>query len=109
MFMYFDFETYFRMLRLAWHEENRAGRRRLLFMLLVMVPVVAAADIDAGARQPDPPTIRCLTGAKFDCRNRTLLSFASDDAGRSTVARMRKEARKRGLDPGETRARSTSG
>jgi hypothetical protein len=85
------------------NDASRLGKRP------VMVPVVAAADIDAGARQPDPPTIRCLTGAKFDCRNRTLLSFASDDAGRSTVARMRKEARKRGLDPGETRARSTSG
>jgi hypothetical protein len=39
--MYFDFHTYFRMLRLARKEENRAGRRRLFFILLVLVPVVA--------------------------------------------------------------------
>jgi hypothetical protein len=58
---------------------------------------------DAFRRQP------ARNDAQFDCRNRTLLSFASDDAGRSTVARMRKEAQKRGLGPGETRARSTSG
>lgn len=41
MIMYFDFHTYFRMLRLARQEENRAGRRRLFFILLVLVPVVA--------------------------------------------------------------------
>ena len=41
MIMYFDFHTYFRMLRLARKEENRAGRRRLFFILLVLVPVVA--------------------------------------------------------------------
>jgi hypothetical protein len=39
--MYFDFHTYFRMLRLARKEENRAGRRRLFFILLVLVPVVS--------------------------------------------------------------------
>ncbi len=41
MLMYFDFQTYFRMLRLARREENRAGRRRLFFILLVVVPIVA--------------------------------------------------------------------
>lgn len=41
MIMYFDFHTYFRMLRLARKEENRAGRRRLFFILLVLVPMVA--------------------------------------------------------------------
>ncbi len=41
MLMYFDFRTYFRMFRLALQERNRAGRRRLLFILLVVVPVVS--------------------------------------------------------------------
>ncbi len=41
MIMYFDFRTYFRMLRLAWHEESAESRRRLLFMLLAIVPVVS--------------------------------------------------------------------
>lgn len=41
MLMYFDFHTYFRMFRLALQERNRAGRRRLLFILLAVVPVVS--------------------------------------------------------------------
>ncbi len=41
MIMYFDFATYARMLRLALREENPAGRRRLLFILVVIVPIVA--------------------------------------------------------------------
>ena len=40
MIFYFDFATYFRMLRLAWRERP-ASRRRLLFRLLVKVPLVA--------------------------------------------------------------------
>src|SRR3990172_4038999 len=42
MIMYFDFQTYFRMFRLARQEENPAGRRRLFFILLVLVPIVSA-------------------------------------------------------------------
>jgi len=41
MFMYFDFHTYFQMFNLARQEENPAGRRRLFFILLVLVPVVS--------------------------------------------------------------------
>src|SRR3972149_1722982 len=41
MLMYFDFPTYFRMLRLAWREQNPRNRRRLLFTLLVTVPIVS--------------------------------------------------------------------
>jgi hypothetical protein len=41
---YFDFETYFRMLRLAREEDNPAGRRRLFFLLLAVVPVVASVN-----------------------------------------------------------------
>lgn len=39
--MYFDFRTYFRMLELARKEKNAAGRRRLFFLLLAVVPVVS--------------------------------------------------------------------
>jgi len=42
MGMYFDFATYFRMIRLARREQNRTSRRRLLFRLLVRVPLVAS-------------------------------------------------------------------
>ena len=42
MLMYFDFHIYFRMFRLALKEQNAAGRRRLLFILLVVVPLVSS-------------------------------------------------------------------
>jgi hypothetical protein len=41
---HFDFATWRRMLRLAWREKNPRNRRRLLFSLLVVVPVVATVD-----------------------------------------------------------------
>jgi len=41
VFFHFDFETYFRMLRLARAEQNAAGRRRLYFILLVLIPIVS--------------------------------------------------------------------
>lgn len=41
MFMYFDFATYFRMVRLAWRERNPKNRRTLLRTLLVTVPFVS--------------------------------------------------------------------
>ena len=37
--------------------------------------------------------------ARFDEQNRTLFAFASYNAGPGNIARMRKEAAKRGLDP----------
>ncbi|HSD10279.1 MAG TPA: sulfotransferase, partial [Candidatus Binatia bacterium] len=42
MLMYFDFRTYFRMLRLAWREHNARNRRRLLLTLLVKIPLVSS-------------------------------------------------------------------
>jgi len=42
MIMYFDFSMYFRMVRLAFREKNRAGRRRLFFTLFVLLPVVSS-------------------------------------------------------------------
>ena len=41
MIMYFDFATYFRMIRLAFQEQNPTGRRRLFYQLFVVVPFVA--------------------------------------------------------------------
>ncbi len=41
MIMYFDFQTYLRMFRLARTEKNPANRRRLFFILLLVVPVVS--------------------------------------------------------------------
>lgn len=38
---YFDFPIYFRMLRLAWQEQNPRNRRKLLFRLLVTLPLIA--------------------------------------------------------------------
>jgi len=42
MWMYFDFRTWVKMLRLAWREQNPRNRRRLLFSLCVTVPAVAS-------------------------------------------------------------------
>jgi hypothetical protein len=41
MWMYFDFRTWFKMLRLAWREQDPKHRRRLLLSLGVRVPVAA--------------------------------------------------------------------
>jgi hypothetical protein len=42
MFFWFDFRTYFRMVGLAFQEQNPRGRRRLLLTLFVAVPAVAS-------------------------------------------------------------------
>jgi hypothetical protein len=42
MLFWFDFRTWFRMVRLAFQEENPRGRRRLLASLFVAVPLVAS-------------------------------------------------------------------
>lgn len=42
MIFYFDFPIYFRMLRLALGEQNPRNRRKLLFRLLVHVPLVSS-------------------------------------------------------------------
>lgn len=41
MLFYFDFPMYFRMLRLAWQEQNPRNRRKLLLRLLVTLPAMA--------------------------------------------------------------------
>jgi len=42
MLFWFDFRTYFRMIRLAFEEKNPRGRRRLLASLFVAVPLIAS-------------------------------------------------------------------
>jgi hypothetical protein len=49
---YFDFATWRRMLRLAWHEKNPRNRRKLLVSLLVVVPAVAIVDAVCFALDP---------------------------------------------------------
>jgi len=49
---YFDFATWRRMLSLAWRERNPRNRRKLLFSLLVVVPLVAAVDAVCFALDP---------------------------------------------------------
>ncbi len=41
MIFYFDFQQYFRMLRLAWNEPNPMARRYFLFILCVSVPLIS--------------------------------------------------------------------
>ena len=42
MLFLFDFDNYFRMIRLAWNESVPKARRRYLFILLVVAPLVAS-------------------------------------------------------------------
>jgi membrane-bound lytic murein transglycosylase MltF len=42
---------------------------------------------------------RYFADANFSAQNRTLFAFASYNAGPGNIAKMRKEAAKRGLDP----------
>jgi membrane-bound lytic murein transglycosylase MltF len=60
---------------------------------------VTEANIHAGAKYMDQLMTRYFPDAKFDHQNRTLFAFASYNAGPGNIARMRKEAEKRGLDP----------
>jgi len=41
MIFYFDFQQYFRMLRLAWNEPNPMARRYFLFILCVNIPLIS--------------------------------------------------------------------
>jgi membrane-bound lytic murein transglycosylase MltF len=57
------------------------------------------ANIHGGAKYMDQLMTRYFADADFDEQNRTLFAFASYNAGPGNIARMRKEAAKRGLDP----------
>ena len=57
------------------------------------------ANIHAGAKYMDQLMTKYFQDAKFSGQDRTLFAFASYNAGPGNIAKMRKEAEKRGLDP----------
>jgi membrane-bound lytic murein transglycosylase MltF len=59
---------------------------------------VTESNIHGGAKYMDQLMSRYLGDADFDETNRTLFAFACYNAGPGNIARMRKEAAKRGLD-----------
>jgi membrane-bound lytic murein transglycosylase MltF len=70
---------------------------------------VTEPNIHAGAKYMDKLMTRYFSDAAFDEANRTLFAFASYNAGPGNIAKMRKQARKAGLDPtsGSTMWRSS--
>jgi membrane-bound lytic murein transglycosylase MltF len=60
---------------------------------------VAEANIHAGAKYLDVLMSRYFPDAHFSDANRSLFAFASYNAGPANIAKMRKEAVARGLDP----------
>ena len=56
-------------------------------------------NIHGGAKYLDQLMTRYFPDANFDDNERPLFAFASYNAGPGNIARMRKEAEKRGLDP----------
>lgn len=57
------------------------------------------ANIHAGAKYMDHLVSRYFADARFSDANRALFAFAAYNAGPSRIARMREQARARGLDP----------
>jgi membrane-bound lytic murein transglycosylase MltF len=60
---------------------------------------VVEANIHGGAKYMDQLMTRYFKDADFSTANRSLFAFASYNAGPGNIARMRKEAERRGLDP----------
>jgi membrane-bound lytic murein transglycosylase MltF len=60
---------------------------------------IAEPNIHAGAKYMDQLMTQYFKDANFDEQNRTLFAFAAYNAGPGNIAKMRAEARKRGLDP----------
>jgi membrane-bound lytic murein transglycosylase MltF len=60
---------------------------------------VTEANIHGGAKYMDQLMTRYFKDADFDPANRALVAFASYNAGPGNIAKMRKEAEKRGLNP----------
>jgi membrane-bound lytic murein transglycosylase MltF len=58
-------------------------------------------NIHAGAKYMDRLMTRYFADAEFDEMNRTLFAFASYNAGPGNIAKMRKLAAERGLDPNQ--------
>jgi membrane-bound lytic murein transglycosylase MltF len=62
---------------------------------------IAEPNIHAGAKYMDKLMADYFSDAKFSERDRPLFAFASYNCGPAAVARMRKEAARRGLDPNQ--------
>lgn len=60
---------------------------------------ITEANIHAGTKYMDLLMTRYFKDANFDSANRALFAFASYNAGPGNIAKMRKEAAKRGLNP----------
>ena len=60
---------------------------------------VTEHNIHAGTKYMDQLMSRYFKEAQFSPANRSLFAFASYNAGPGNIAKMRKEAGKRGLDP----------
>ena len=60
---------------------------------------VTKSNIHAGTKYLDRLMTKFFPDAHFNENNRPLFAFASYNAGPGNIARMRKEAVKRGLDP----------
>jgi membrane-bound lytic murein transglycosylase MltF len=60
---------------------------------------VTESNIHAGAKYMDQLITKYFPDAKFSEYNRPLFAFASYNCGPGNVAKMRKEAARRGLDP----------
>ncbi|UBM11026.1 lytic transglycosylase F [Cupriavidus metallidurans] len=60
---------------------------------------VTEPNIHAGAKYMDLLMTRYFPDARFSDENRALFAFASYNAGPSNIAKMRTEAKERGLDP----------
>jgi membrane-bound lytic murein transglycosylase MltF len=62
---------------------------------------IAEPNVHAGAKYMDQLMSKYLADATLDETNRTLFAFACYNAGPANIARMRKEAEKRNLDPNQ--------
>jgi membrane-bound lytic murein transglycosylase MltF len=62
---------------------------------------ITEPNIHAGTKYMDHLMTSFFPDAKFSDQNRTLFAFASYNAGPGNISRMRREAKKRGLDPDE--------
>jgi membrane-bound lytic murein transglycosylase MltF len=60
---------------------------------------IAEPNVHGGAKYMDQLMTKYMRDGHFDETNRTLFAFACYNAGPGNIARMRKEAAKRGLDP----------
>jgi membrane-bound lytic murein transglycosylase MltF len=60
---------------------------------------ITEPNIHAGTKYMDRLMTRYFPDAHFDDDNRTLFAFASYNAGAANIAKMRKEAAARGLNP----------